>query len=1484
MRYFSLFFIATFFIVISFAMMLSFENRADSAEGKRPYELDWAGRVEDEVPPLVDFETTEGWRVETQGAIASFERSNEQKIWGDFVGKLVYRRDPEAQGRVRVYVRPPQPVPVEGEYDAFSCWIFGNNWAWESDETTPRVSIDALFLFQNGEEIALPLAFVNWKEWFLCYKTLSDDQEKRLHENRAAFNGFCVHNGNNLEDRTLFFDNFSVRKEEWKPLEFAQRAKRGVIFSRQNPGLNTGEGNLPFPTRELTIAPDSSAPNSTNSIEQLANQPTDLPAFRLTYVGSDGRLEYLFAPGSGCFGDIQARWNDGAFFTPCAGGGVRELVDPKGKILPVRRNQHLRTKIEGEKIVSTWKIFAGEEDEICVEAEFTLRICGKSLLIESYVPGGRVANLTYGALPTRSLNKIKAIPIPYYAYQAYGNVARRPALVSFEDAGGVPLFLMGNSDWYATNGSELYSSFEVSEARGEVIYNGGARYNPCMDGTRNDCFERFFVTISPEFHEVLPNIPNPPSPWKHVTGRKQWNSHGAGVRDHDKAFWFDVKRNGMTEVLVTDHEVCWRDGGESFTFRTKAAPGKGGDEGMFDYARYMQDELGFFYGPYNNFTDFAPVNEYWDTDMVSRSSNGALQTAWARCYAPKPARAVEFCEKLTPINQEKFHFSTAYCDVHTSVTPWSRVDYDVRVPGAGTSAAVFYAYGELLLLQRKYWGGPVYSEGPHHCFYSGLTDGNYAQDGGYKIPWNPWLVDFDLLKMHPLECNFGMGNPDMFFGRLPKGTKLTPADVEARADRFFAATVAFGHPGFLAKPYGKQIMRRGYFMLQQLHERYTQGEAVEILYCDAQGVLWKTSDALRNDAYKRSQVVVKYSNGVVICANGSATEPMRTKVDGRLVDLPPQGYSGWTLDGEVFVLSAQEMGKRFDYCESPKHIFIDGRGNFQKFHKANGAGAGVCRMLDDGDYEIILFDDSDIGFKIEAESAVALNYAGDEIGPAKLRLSRGYTHVEKVPGAFSYRIKRMKDYAEDPHVGASAFRVLPGQTVEIHGADRQKYQIPLNAPISTRHWFQVDGRWVDFWVTTIANVEVESVSNELVLRVEANLGSRAPIFAEYRGEKNIVTNGSVRFALESPTCEGIELCEVVLSQDVGDGETHTQTFRTTLATINEFRSVPFEWEKGEAYLLTRDGSKRKDWDACGGGVFWDANMMCGGVLKAGFSVHPPYKGAVGAAILEYDIALDSKIPLAFHACVGKRDGSDLGDGIWYQILVVDSSGKETLVAEESVATFGWKPISADLSAWRGQKITLRLVADCGPANNTSADWGAWGEMRLESVGRIPTRHVWYGRDAACNVADSDETKALSLEEMRSARRGWLAYRGKGLAGNVGEHVSFAFLNENPLGMLALAAGDEVAGVFSNEVLVELTPEAIRSLDYFNWVRIENPHADHFSIGDVRIVLELSDGSHASSLVGTARYTQPGTWRYAEGIRFPTDEMMRIPVRMKKAAE
>ena len=56
-------------IAICLFMLLSLVTAACGAEevvGKRPYEMDWANRFQDDHPPLVDFENLDGWTVKTE--------------------------------------------------------------------------------------------------------------------------------------------------------------------------------------------------------------------------------------------------------------------------------------------------------------------------------------------------------------------------------------------------------------------------------------------------------------------------------------------------------------------------------------------------------------------------------------------------------------------------------------------------------------------------------------------------------------------------------------------------------------------------------------------------------------------------------------------------------------------------------------------------------------------------------------------------------------------------------------------------------------------------------------------------------------------------------------------------------------------------------------------------------------------------------------------------------------------------------------------------------------------------------------------------------------------------------------------------------------------------------------------------------------------------------------------------------------------------
>ena len=1032
----------TFFFPLLLSTMLLAETI-----GIRPYEMDWAGRHADEFPEAVvaDFET-EGWYGECAGGVTTVARSREQQLFGDYVLKVTYHNTMEEK-QIH-YVRPPEPIPAPDQFDAITLWAYGNEQALYTDpQTIGRVAIHVEIRNAEGEYGDVYLHDVDWNEWSMCHKRLTPEQQEKFSRPGTVVTAIMIKPAPNHEERTLYFDSLCLLKEEFRPLQFTRRPKRGIeLFPGQDPGANTGEGTLPFPNRLDTILPDSAAEES----QVILNQQ-DM-TFTWQYVGSDGSLTVAYTPTTGTWSDFTASWNGGPAFQPLFGGGAR-FLDGDGAAATLLSCE---CGADG-KVRAVWNYTLADGSSHEVAYHFELK--GKTLVLDTLSSNAdnQLVEVSYGEV--RGAECLDLVQIPYYYYRPN----QRPA-VALVKVGSDPLFLSGHTDWYLSNSSRPLAGEYPYETR--LQFNGCVRYNPKIDGRRNDVYERFFVTVSPKFEEHLPNIPNPPSPWKSLTGSVIWGAYGAWRRERDKEYWYEDWRHGMRKCLVTNHETQWRDGEESFTFRTRTAPGKGGDEGERDFAKYMQETLGFVYGPYNNFMDLAPVNEYWSIDMVTRDPDNIALHSWRRCYQPKALRAVEFCEKLTPIIQAKFHFSTAYCDVHTAVGPWDATDFDFRTPGAGTFAQTFYAYGELMLIQKRVWNGPVYSEGPHFCFYSGLTDGNYAQDRDYRIYSRPWLVDFDLRKIHDLESDFGMGSLWMFFrGQVPDNWQ-EDGHTDEYIDRFFTAVAAFGHPGIQVKENGRRTALRNYFLFQQIQTQYTQASVRDIRYCAEDGRLLDTSTAIRTGAYRDSQVVVDYANGTHVVANGSQTLTMKLAHAGREISLQPNSFVAWTDDGEYLSTNAHRNGFRCDYVESPEYLFLDGRDHFQRMPKADGAGSAVCRSDDAEHWEIIYFDGAQNGFAVEGGNARAIAYDGTDLGPATAVRCRGMLYVLPVEGAFSYKLEKS---AVTPETSLSSddYEVASGSTVTIQTPTGEVERV-ITGEAGQRVWVEIDGQHLCFVIRQTA--------------------------------------------------------------------------------------------------------------------------------------------------------------------------------------------------------------------------------------------------------------------------------------------------------------------------------------------------------------------------------------------------------------------------------
>ncbi|MCL2744967.1 MAG: hypothetical protein FWE67_14070, partial [Planctomycetaceae bacterium] len=817
------------------------------------------------------------------------------------------------------------------------------------------------------------------------------------------------------------------------------------------------------------------------------------------------------------------------------------------------------------------------------------------------------------------------------------------------------------------------------------------------------------------------------------------------------------------------------------TFRTYAAPGKGGDEGQKEYTQKIH-QLGYIYGPYNNYTDYSPVNEHWDEDWVTRLPDGNFQPAWARCYNPKPMRAVEVEPLITAVIQKKFNFNTAYCDVHTAVTPWQYVDYDARVPGAGTFASTYYAYGEILLHQKKIWGGPVYSEGNNHWYYSGLTDGNYAQDQAYRIPQNPWLVDFDLLKIHPLENNFGMGNPSMFYGRE---SFTTDKEREQMLDRFIAATLAFGHTGFLAMEYGLHGAMRSYFMVQAIAKRYGTQKVKAIHYADENGNYLTTSEALAADVVKLNRLRIEYEDGLTLYVNGhndytsGKTETLwfgkRAASENleeweRPLMLVPNSWFVYDPKGE---LSASCSGA-CAYIDSPAYMFAE---NTKYFNILNGKifcdkQLIVLKNVDDkGSYDLIVGEPNYAarstihGIQLENNAdadAVAFDFEGKELGKAETRYSNGLAgplvYVIPVKDAFRYRLtpKAKPDKAIFDELGMTSLEkrklsmpvlnnesASPGQTLALKIGNKDSHEdftvtIPPDAKTHSLHWVEKNGLWAAFRIFPLCNVtpivkqdkpgEVKFRFGIFTIFQNCFMVGKDKISVEFvygdkkQVQENVPMNDlfqGLTFAVEPESAPRVlpVALKVIAEQDEPKNKLVLEK-KYTLKTdwgFNEMPPLPTHFETG----YCQRGKPETVMDGRSGAHAYLQQLSCGNKTQHGWGIHPPYNGGVGYTFLLSDaFTVPKEDGIEFSSEVGIRNGGDPSDGVLYQVFVIEDGKEPVLAGEKNWAERSWYQLNCDLSKWQGKEIRLKLVADVGPKDNSTADWAAWANFKL-----VPTKKV-----------------------------------------------------------------------------------------------------------------------------------------------------------------
>ena len=462
-----------------------------------------------------------------------------------------------------------------------------------------------------------------------------------------------------------------------------------------------------------------------------------------------------------------------------------------------------------------------------------------------------------------------------------------------------------------------------------------AAYGALTDGARNPLRERAVFAAAWHLAEVLPNIPNPPSPHRSRLADRivldVWGGSFASIA----AKLSQLADAGVDRAVALVH--VWQRSGydNALPAHIPANAALGGDEAMRELVATGR-RLGIPVALHENYVDYYPNYDDYDERDVALDSEGRPVKAWynpstgIQSFAVKPTAILRLASTQSPEIHTRYGTEACYLDVHSAVPPWFHVDFRAGEPGAGTFRRVWDAHRELFAYERATHGGPVFGEGANHWYWSGCLDGVEAQFGwdpetGASVHQGmtaPLAVDFDLLRIHPLQANHGMGYYERWW---PEGfeAKLAGPPPMAVLDQYRMQEIAFGHAGFLGSSTWS-VLPLAWLearLVGPVSARAAAARVLSILYdVGTEREEWADiSAAFRASGAPRfDRVRVAYEGGLVVTANGRE-EPLRV---GELI-LP---RFGWLAQGPGFAAgTVLRDGVVADFSDSGVQVFANAR-------------------------------------------------------------------------------------------------------------------------------------------------------------------------------------------------------------------------------------------------------------------------------------------------------------------------------------------------------------------------------------------------------------------------------------------------------------------------------------------------------------------------------------------------------------------------------
>ena len=639
-------------------------------------------------------------------------------------------------------------------------------------------------------------------------------------------------------------------------------------------------------------------------------------------------VQFIYTPIDGTFADIEVEVNNSDPIKPAGDGGI--AVEMGGSVWPANSEEVERHFISceqvGDCVEARWQWKLGEEQANFL---YRFRISGKSLVVEIEGGHGKGTGLSLGRV-TGALHP-RLITIPYFNFG--DNYPRILCTAGY--------FLSSFVDWHYSRASSLYAPSEVESQR-LVQLNGGCSYASQGDGKRSDFQERWLITVSTQYEEVLPSfsaVEVEPS-----ETLADWVWYNIPYIDASQESYVELYENmrqlklmGIDHLLINHPSETWHDGDGDATLVVEGAAAKGGEDALGEYLEALAD-LGYKTSLQVNYRHIAPTNPYWHSELAAQLADGTPTPTGPGLYLLKPSEALARAPEHAHTIIDKYPCDALYVSEHAEIPPWEFNDFGAAAATGHLASSYALQQG---VLRSQAQAGLAIGSGGNHWLYAGVLTGYLARMVGTDPSRIPPLVDFDLQNLHTLETDAGLGTIDQYFaGHIPQGEKHSRS---AYLDRYLAATAAFGHACLLPDPleWGIASTVKSYYMLRELQKHYLRVPVRSIAYCHNDQFL-ATNDALLSDALAQGQVRVTYSNGLEVYANLGWEQPWTVNRNDVAYHLSPGSFCAWK-DSSLLVYSANAGSGHIDYASCEDYLFIDTRGQQGQFGPVKLDGAVVIK-------------------------------------------------------------------------------------------------------------------------------------------------------------------------------------------------------------------------------------------------------------------------------------------------------------------------------------------------------------------------------------------------------------------------------------------------------------------------------------------------------------------------------------------------------------